>query len=170
MTATIFKMYAPSADEELLRWISLIKHETKVVIWTDWNGKEEKCTRWIKLLFSVQQDVLGIIWVESVKFTAGQKHDARRCNRWYVDKKLEHVCMCQFRKCRGNLIPIAVVKWDITCLEYTKWKDCTTQYSFERVLKLKLIFNFEQLSNRDCVYNYMHYYNNSWNNQPCPKC
>lgn len=39
MTATIFKMYAPSADEELLRGISLIKHETKVVIWTDWNGK-----------------------------------------------------------------------------------------------------------------------------------
>lgn len=78
--------------------------------------------------------------------------------------------MCQFRKRRGNLIPIAVVKWDISCLEYTKWKDCTTQYSFERVLKLKLIFNFEQLSNRDCVYNYIHYYNNSWNNQPCPKC
>lgn len=51
---------------------SLIKHETKVVIWTDWNGKEEKCTRWIKLLFSVQQDELGIIWVESVKFTAGR--------------------------------------------------------------------------------------------------
>lgn len=86
MTATIFKMYAPSADEELLRGISLIKHETKVVIWTDWNGKEEKCTRSIKLLFSVQQDELGIIWVESVKFTAGQKHDARRCDRWYVDK------------------------------------------------------------------------------------
>lgn len=100
-----------------------------------WNGKEEKCTRWIKLLFSVQQDVLGIIWVESVKFTAGQKHDARRCDRWYVDKKLEHVCMCQFRKCRGNLIPIAVVIWVISCLEYTKWKDCTTQYSLERVLK-----------------------------------
>lgn len=49
----IFKMYVFLVDEELLRWILLIKYEMKVVIWIDWNGKEEKCMWWIKLLFSV---------------------------------------------------------------------------------------------------------------------
>lgn len=53
MIVIIFKMYVFLVDEELLRWILLIKYEMKVVIWIDWNGKEEKCMWWIKLLFSV---------------------------------------------------------------------------------------------------------------------
>lgn len=53
MIVIIFKMYVFLVDEELLRWILLIKYEMKVVIWIDWNEKEEKCMWWIKLLFSV---------------------------------------------------------------------------------------------------------------------